>query len=193
MGTGYFSRVDGGPGQHGATKSSLSPFSAGVLFSLLACTGAGFTAQVKGEAVIAAGSPDAGLGALPPLSSLSSVDFDTNSDFKALMVTRETTTLARVDGASAEVLTSGQDVTFLDELQLIARTGTNETLFAQASGIASLAGKTELRLDIVNGSNDITPQVKTNPMSFVMRGKGRRPPVDTRVQVTVVLHVEASR
>ena len=164
-----------------------------LLALLQGCGPLNFTTRLTGTTTIPAGVAGSMLGALPLLAQLVDLDFDQNADFMMHQVTRDQVQLARVDTAQVSVLSPpGQDFAFLDSVQLLARSGDAETLFADASINATQPPPKSLAMTIT-ATPEVTQEVSMAPMSFVMRGRGRQPTVDTHVQVELELHVEARR
>jgi hypothetical protein len=168
-----------------------------LLIAALAFCGCGpltFSTSLGGNATVPGGSSTMMLAALPLIGQLSNLDFDTNPDFKLHDVTRSQLVLARVDAASLQLMQpSSADFSFLDELQLVAKSGDLEAVFADELDIATHMPSTKSPLQLtLTKTNDVTAQVAQAPMSFVMRGKGRQPAADTQVQVSLTLHIEAT-
>jgi hypothetical protein len=161
---------------------------------LSACGPLTFTTRLSGMATIPAGDTTMMLAALPLIGTLSDLDFDKNADFRMEGATRADVLLARVESAQVKLVSPmGGDFAFLDNLALVARSGDSETLFAQSLGIATRTPVPSGTLELELVSPEITAQVASAPMSFVMRGKGRQPASDTRLQIDLSVHVEAKR
>jgi hypothetical protein len=160
--------------------------------ALCACAPITFGTTVTGNATVPAGVPTMMLAALPLIGSLSNLDFDNNPDFKSQGVTRADLISARAS-ASSITLTQPMNATFswLDELQLVAKNGDTETVFADELDIAARNPPSPLSLTITS-TDDVVAEVSQTPMSFVMRGKGRQPAMDIQVQISITLQISAA-
>ena len=160
---------------------------------LSGCGAVSFTSQLTGVATVPAGSPVLMLGALPLIGALTDLDFDLNPDFRMQAITRAEVVHALVETAEVKVVSPPQqDFGFLDTLQLVARSGDSETTFAEGTGIsAATPVTTKLQLMII--APEITAQIANASMSFVMRGQGRQPANDTRLEVNIQVRVQAAR
>lgn len=164
------------------------------LLWLAACSSPGFTAEVKGETTVA-GDPtgiSTVLDAFPAIGSFSSLDFDQNQDFKNQGVTKEQVSSARLQSLSLKVLSpADQDFSFLDTLEFYAKAGDQEVLVASKRNIASLGLKAPnpvLELDVTGV--ELQPFITAPSMSISVRGKGRKPSKEVRLQVDVKLDVQ---
>src|SRR5687768_16078229 len=133
--------------------------------ALCACGGPSFISELKGETTVP--GRRGMLGALPLVGALSDLDFDRNPDFQQVQVSKTQVVLARVIAAKARVLTSGQDSTFLDQLQLVAKCGADETVFAEALAITQEPPSATLNLGILPApADEVTRQVRASSISF---------------------------
>jgi hypothetical protein len=164
-----------------------------LLLSLVACSAPTFTAEVKGETTVA-GSPILGgvLNAFPAISSFASLDFNENQDFKNQGVTKD-----EVDSVHVRTLTlkvvgpDDADFGFLDGLEFFARAGDREVRIAHRENISRLglrAPNPVLTLEVEDV--DLQPFITAPSMSIVVRGKGRVPEKEVRLQATVALKVK---
>ncbi len=165
-----------------------------LLFGVLlcACGPIGFTTEVKGEGVVAGGGSLGGLLTMfPQLSSLSNIDFEQNQDFKNNNASREQVTSVTLKTMTLRIASpNDQDFSFLESVQFFARSGENEALFAQKTNVASAkltAPTPTLVLDVLNV--DLAQYVRSSTMSIVMRGTGRKPTQDTRIEVSAIFNV----
>lgn len=159
---------------------------------LCGCGPVGFTTEVKGEGVVPGGGALSGvLTMFPQLGMLSNIDFEQNQDFKNNNASREQVTSVLLDSMTLKIASpADQDFSFLESVQFFARSGENEVLFAQKTNVASaklIAPNPTLKLDTLNV--DLAQYVRASTMSIVMRGTGRKPPQDTRIEVSAVFHV----
>ncbi|MFY0564519.1 hypothetical protein ACN28E_11760 [Archangium lansingense] len=164
------------------------------LLSLVACAPPGFVAEVKGETTVA-GDPtgiSGVLDAFPSIGSFSSLDFDQNQDFKNQGVSKEQVSSARLESLSLKILSpADQNFSFLDTLEFYAKAGDQEVLVASKRNISSLdlkAPNPVLVLDLAGA--ELQPFITAPSMSISVRGKGRKPPKDVRLQVDVKLDVQ---
>ena len=164
------------------------------LLSLVACAPPGFVAEVKGETTVP-GDPtgiSTVLDAFPSIGSFSSLDFDQNQDFQNQGVTKEQVSSARLQALSLKILSpADQDFSFLDTLEFYAKTGDQEVLVASKRNISSLGLKAPnpvLVLDVTG--EELQPFITAPSMSISVRGKGRKPSKEVRLQVDVKLDVQ---
>ncbi len=165
--------------------SFLAPLAAA---ALTACGPVTFTTEVKGEGVVPGSALGGLLTAFPSLGSLAAIDFDENQDFKANNTTREHVASLKVETFSLKILEpSNQDFSFLDSVTVLGRAGDEEILIAEKTGIAQLPGSSTLNFDVTN--NELVSLLAAPQMSVVLRGKGRSPPSDTRLEAKAKLRV----
>lgn len=160
--------------------------------SLVACTAPSFTTEVKGETTVTGSTPSGGvLNAFPAVSSFANLDFNQNQDFKNQGVTKDDVESARLKSLTVRILGPDDvDFGFLDSLEFFARAGDQEVRMARKDGIAQLGLKPPnpvLALDVENV--DLQPYVTAPSMSIIVRGKGRVPEQDVRLQAAVLLEV----
>jgi hypothetical protein len=151
-----------------------------------------FHVDVKGEATIA-GSPLGGLlNAFPTVASFTNIDFNENQEFKNQGVTKDQVNSVKVAAIQLKILTPPeQDYSFLDTLQFFARTGDSEVLVAEKTGIGDLniqGPNAVLNMDIKDV--ELKPYVTAPTMSIIVRGKGRQPSQDTKLEANVRLRVD---
>ena len=160
--------------------------------ALTACGPVGFTTEIKGQGTVAGGT---GLGGVltmfPQLSTLTNIDFDQSQDFKNNNTSRDHVTSVLLKSMTLKISSpNDQDFSFLDTIQFVAKTGENEAVFAQKSNISKLGLKAPNPVLTLDSTNvDLAPFVRASTMSIVMRGTGRQPPQDTRVEVITVFNV----
>ena len=164
------------------------------LLSLVACAPPGFVAEVKGETTVPAapGGILTLLDAFPAIGSFSSLDFDQNQDFQNQGVTKDQVSSAKLKSLQLKVLAPPeQDFSFLDTLEFYAKAGDREVLVAQKKNIASLGLKAPnpvLDMDLMG--EELQPFITAPSMSISVRGKGRMPPKEVRLQAIVKLDVQ---
>lgn len=163
-------------------------------FAFAACAPLTFSTEVKGEAVVLGNAMPVALNVFPSLGGMSDLDFNANREFLNAAVTRDNVSAVVVESVNVKILSpSDQDFTFLDTLQLVARASDKEVLFAEKLNVKDVdlkAPNPTLALDIQ--LVDLAPYVSAPIMSIVMRGKGRQPLNDTRLEVKVKLRVSAA-
>ncbi|XXF81525.1 hypothetical protein P2318_05925 [Myxococcaceae bacterium GXIMD 01537] len=172
---------------------SLLP--AWLCLSLAACSAPTFTAEVKGETTVAAAPILGGvLNAFPAIASFASLDFDQNQDFKNQGVTKDEVSSVKVRSLRLKVLSPDDaDFGFLDSLEFFARAGDREVRIARKDNISRLglsAPNPVLELDVEDV--DLQPYVTAPSMSIIVRGKGRMPEKEVRLQASVLLEVKLS-
>lgn len=173
--------------------ASLLP--AWLFLSLAACSAPTFTAEVKGETSVPA-APLLGsvLNAFPAISSFASLDFDENQDFKNQGVTKDEVNSARLKSLKLKILAPNDaDFGFLDSLEFFARAGDKEVRIARKDNISKLglsAPNPVLTLDVEDA--ELQPFITAPSMSIIVRGKGRMPEQEVKLQATVVLDVTLS-
>ncbi|GMU04451.1 hypothetical protein [Corallococcus caeni] len=175
--------------------SYASFFAVAAGLSLSACSPSSFLTEVQGEATVPAspaGTPTL-LNAFPAISSFSALDFNENQDFKNRDVTKDEVSRVQVKSMTLKLLSpNDQGFDFLDSLEAVARAGNSESRFAARDGISGLglnAPNPTLSLK-ADGSVDLRPYVAAPSMAIILRGTGRLPEREVRVQATVVLEVE---
>lgn len=164
------------------------------LLSLVACAPPTFLAEVKGETTIQAAPSGVFtlLEAFPAIGSFSSLDFDQNQDFQNQGVSKDQVSSAKLHSLELKILSpADQDFSFLDTVEFYARTGDREVLVASKRNIASLglaAPNPVLVMDVENV--ELQPFITAPSMSISVRGKGRLPPKEVRLQADVKLDVQ---
>lgn len=164
------------------------------LLLLAGCPAPGFVAEVKGETTVP-GDPtgiSTVLDAFPSIGSFSSLDFDQNQDFQNQGVTKDQVSSAKLQSLSLKILSpADQNFSFLDSLEFYAKTGDQEVLVASKHNISSLGLKAPnpvLVLDVTDA--ELQPFITAPSMSISVRGKGRKPSKEVRLQVDVKLDVQ---
>ncbi len=159
---------------------------------LSACGPIGFNAELKGEGTVAgAGGLGGVLTMFPQLNSLTNIDFEQNQDFKNNNASRSQVSSVLLQTMTLKIVSPNtQDFSFLDSVQFVARSGENEVVFAQKASVASAkltAPNPTLLLDTTNV--DLAQYIRASTMSIVMRGTGRQPMQDTRIEVNAIFRV----
>src|SRR5215211_460427 len=162
--------------------------------ALVACEPNVFPVEVKGESTIQGDpSPIPGLlTAFQPIGSFTNIDFNQSQEFKNQGITKEQVKSVRPDYVRLKILTPDeQDFSFLDWIQFFARAGDNEVLVAEKHDIGQLglrAPNPILNLDV--RQVELQPFVTAPSMSIVVRGSGKFPPQNTKIEAQVGLKVE---
>jgi hypothetical protein len=161
---------------------------------LAACAPSSFTTEVKGETTVPAGPPGVTtvLNAFPSISSFAGLDFDQNQDFRNQGVGKGDVTSAKVKSLTLKIVSpNDQDFTFLDSVEFYARAGDREARIARRQDIARLNLRPPspvLSLDV--DDVELQPFVSAPTMSIIVRGRGRMPEREVRLQAVVTLEVE---
>ncbi|OJH34436.1 hypothetical protein [Cystobacter ferrugineus] len=164
------------------------------LLALVACALPSYVANLKGETTIPAapaGDTNTPLDAFPAFGSFTNLDFNRNQDFQNLDITKDRVTSARLSSFQLKVLAPvDQDFSFLDSVECYARSGDREVRVAHKQNISSLNLGTPnpvLFLDLTDA--ELQPFLAAPSMSLVVRGKGRMPSREVRLQADVKLDV----
>lgn len=161
--------------------------------ALIGCQPNVFSMEVKGETTVQ-GAPSSGLLpiAFPAIGSFTNLDFDDSQEFQNQGITKEQVKSVKTEYVRLRILSPDtQDFSFLESIQFSARAGDNESLVAEKNDIGALnlpAPNPVLSLDVTGV--ELQPFVTAPSMSIVVRGSGRPPPQDTRIQAEVGLKVE---
>ena len=161
---------------------------------LAACAPSSFITELKGESTVPAGPPGdtADLNAFPSISSFAGLDFDQNQDFRNQGVKKGDVTSVKVKSLTLKVLSPNtQDFTFLDSVEFFARAGDREERIARRQDISRLDLRPPnpvLSLDVEGV--ELQPFVSAPTMSIIVRGRGRMPQNEVRLQAVVTLEVE---
>lgn len=172
----------------------LAPLVAAAGLGLAACAPSSFTTELKGESTVPAGPPGVttDLNAFPSISSFAGLDFDQNQDFKNQGVKKSDVTSAKVKSLTLRVLSpNDQDFTFLDSVEFFAKAGDREARIARRQDISRLSLRPPnpvLSLDV--DGVELQPFVSAPTMSIIVRGRGRMPEREVRLQAVVALEVE---
>lgn len=159
-----------------------------------ACAPLAFSTEVKGETVVLGNAMQPTLNVFPAIGGMNDLDFNANREFLNASVKRENVSAVSVQSVTVKILTpENQDFSFLESLQLVAQATDNSAVFAEKLDIRTLdltAPTPTLTMDVK--PVDLAPYVTAPIMSIVMRGKGKTPVGDTRLEVKVKLFVSAS-
>lgn len=161
---------------------------------LIACAPASFDTELKGETTVPAGPPGVItiLNAFPAISSFAGLDFNQSQDFKNQGVSKDEVSSVRARSVELRLLSpSDADFGFLDTLEFFAKAGDQEARFALKQDISRLglsAPNPVLKLDVEEA--ELQPFVAAPSMSIIVRGKGRMPEQEVRVQAVVSLNVQ---
>jgi hypothetical protein len=163
------------------------------LIALTACGANVFPVEVTGESTIRGDPtplvPDL-LGAFN-IGSFSNIDFNQTQEFQNQGVTKDQVESVKTDYIQLKIVSPDtQDFSFLESLQFFAQVGDQEVLVAEKMGIDQLDLRPPnpvLELDVTDA--ELQPFVVAPAMSIVVRGKGRLPPQETRLEARVGLDV----
>lgn len=161
---------------------------------LFACTPTAFDAELKGETTVPAGPPGIGsvLNAFPAISSFAGLDFNQSQDFKNQGVTKDEVTSVKARSIELRLLSpSDADFSFLDTLEFYAKAGDKEERFAHKKDISRLGLRPPnpvLKMEVEDV--ELQPFIAAPSMSIIVRGKGRMPEQEVRLQAAVVLNVQ---
>lgn len=165
-----------------------------LFFILTACGPVTFGTEVTGESVIVGNAQQPPLTVLPSIGGFNDLDFDTTQEFQAQKVTRTSVKNISVESATLRIVSpADQTFAFLKTVQLVARAGDNEVVFAEKLDVAALAlpaPNPTLDLD-VKGVN-LTPYFTAPIVTVLLRGKGTQPAKDARIEVKLKFRVSAS-
>ncbi len=161
--------------------------------SLAACSPVSFDTELQGETTVSTGSPAGSpLNAFPAIGSFAGLNFNENQDFKNQGTTKDD--VSSVSARSVElrlVAPDNADFGFLDTVEFFAQAGDQEKRFASRRDISRLALRAPnpvLKVDVEDV--ELQPFVAAPTMSIIVRGKGRVPDQEMRLQAVVVLEVE---
>lgn len=169
-------------------------FSAWACLGLLACAPASFDTELKGETTVPAGPPGVSslLNAFPAIGSFAGLDFNQNQDFRNQGVAKDEVSSVKPKSIELRLLSPDDaDFTFLDTLEFFAKAGDQEKRFARKQDISQLnlpAPNPVLRMEVEDV--ELQPFIAAPSMSIIVRGKGRMPEQEVRLQAVVVLKAE---
>jgi hypothetical protein len=150
-----------------------------------------FVTQIQGQLTIPAVPPGT-LTTFPPVAGLTNVDFNLDPDFINEGVTKDTVTGAVAESAALQITNpASQDFKFLDNLQLVAKAGNQEAVFAQKSSIGQInipLPNPVLTMDTTGVQ--LKPYVAATSMSVVVRGSGMTPPADTQILIKISMEIK---
>jgi hypothetical protein len=162
--------------------------------ALVACAPGSFQTELKGETTVPASPPGttAVLNAFPPIASFGGLDFNQNQDFKNQGITKDEVTSVHAKALELRLVSPGDaDFTFLDTLEFFAKAGDQEARIARKQDISHLqlgAPTPVLRMEMED--SELQPFVAAPFMSIIVRGKGRMPEQEVRLQAALVLDVK---
>ena len=159
--------------------------------ALTGCEANVFPVEVKGETTIPGSPLPDVLTAFPAVGSFSNIDFNQSQEFQNQGITKDQVKSVRPEYVRLRILSPDtQDFSFLQSIQFFAKVGDTEALVAEKRDIDTLgltAPYPVLSLDVSNV--ELQPFVTAPSMSIVVRGNGRQPPQDTKIQAEVGLKV----
>jgi hypothetical protein len=162
--------------------------------TLAACAPVSFDTELKGETTVPAGPSGVitPLNAFPAIGSFAGLNFNENQDFKNQGVANDEVSSVSARSVELRLLAPDDaDFTFLDTLEFFAKAGDQEKRFASKRDISRLALRPPnpvLRMEVEDV--ELQPFVAAPSMSIIVRGKGRMPEQEVRLQAIVVLKVE---
>ncbi|AKQ68835.1 hypothetical protein A176_005747 [Myxococcus hansupus] len=132
------------------------------------------------------------LNGFPAISSFAGMDFDKNQDFKNQGLRKSEVTSVKVESLTLKVLSpDDQDLTFLDSVEFFARAGDREARIASRQNVATVDLRLPNPVLSLNVENvELQPFVAAPTMSIIVRGRGRLPEREVRLQAVVKLQVE---
>lgn len=172
--------------------ASLLP--AWACLTLAACAPTSFETELRGETTVPAGPEGITtlLNAFPAIGSFAGLDFNQNQDFQNQGVAKDEVTSARLKSLEMKLVSpSDADFGFLDTLEFFAKAGDREVRIARKQDIAQLglrAPNPVLRMDLED--EELQPFIAAPSMSIIVRGRGRMPEKEVRLQAVVLLGVE---
>jgi hypothetical protein len=164
--------------------------------ALVACAPGSFPTELKGETTVPASPPGTieVLNAFPPIASFSGLDFNQNQDFKNQDITKDEVTSVHAKSLELRLVSPGDaDFTFLDTLEFFAKAGDQEARIARKQDISRVqlsSPNPVLRMEMEG--TELQPFVAAPSMSIIVRGKGRMPEQEVRLQAVLVLDVEVA-
>lgn len=164
--------------------------------ALVACAPASFRTELKGETTVPAGPPGttAVLNAFPAIASFAGLDFNQNQDFKNQGISKTDVKSVHPESLELRLLSpSDADFSFLDTLEFYAKAGDQEVRIARKQDISRLnlsAPNPVLKMDMEDA--ELQPFVAAPSMSIIVRGKGRMPDQEVRLQAVLALDVKVS-
>ncbi len=158
------------------------------LLSLAACA-PGFVAEVKGETTVPAGPPGVSslLEAFPAVAGFSGMDFNQNQDFKNQGISKDQVSSAKLKSIQLKIVSpADQDFSFLDTLEFSVKAGDREVPVARKASIPP--GLKTLEMDLLDV--ELQPFLTAPTMTLSVRGKGRMPSREVRLEANVKLDVQ---
>ena len=106
--------------------------SSALIFVLAGCGPLTFSTELKGETVVLGNMLMPPISVFPSLAGLTDLDFNSNREFQAQRVTRDRVSAVAVESVTFKILAPlDQNFGFLTSVQLFARAGDKEILFAE--------------------------------------------------------------
>lgn len=158
--------------------------------TLTACAPSSFETELKGETTVPAGTTE--LNAFPAIASFAGLDFNQNQDFKNQGISKDEVSSVKPAAIELRLLSPSEaDFRFLDTLEFYAKAGDREARIARRQDISLLrlnAPNPVLRME--KEDVELQPFVAAPSMSIIVRGRGRMPEQEVRLQAVVVLNVQ---
>ena len=172
-------------------RSSLALVLAVALPALSGCEPNVFFMEVKGDATVPGSSLPDLLTAFPAVGSFSNIDFNQSQEFQNQGITKDQVRSVRTEYVRLRIVSpDDQDFSFLQSIEFFARAGDTEVRVAEKHNIDTLglsAPNPVLNLDVTGV--ELQPFVTAPSMSIIIRGNGRQPPQNTKIQAEVGLKV----
>jgi hypothetical protein len=173
-------------------RSPIALVLAVALPALSGCEANVFSMEVKGDTTVEGSSLPNLPTVIPAVGSFSNIDFNQSQEFQNQGITKEQVKSVHTEYVRLRILSPDtQDFSFLESIQFFAKAGDAEVLVAEKHNIDALdlrAPHPVLSLDVTGV--ELQPFVTAPSMSIVVRGNGRQPPQDTKIQAEIGLKVE---
>lgn len=154
-----------------------------------------FTTTLSGEGTVQGSALGSLLNVFPSIGGFANIDFAQNQDFQNNKTTRDMVRSVKVTSLVARIKSpASAKLDFIDSLEFTAKAaGQSDAVFAKKENIpttATMPPNSTVTFDLVGV--ELAPYVKQPSMTLELSGKGRQPPQDTTLEVTVQLQVGAS-
>jgi hypothetical protein len=158
------------------------------------CDGNSIPVELSGQTTVAGDPLSAGaaLTRIPAIGSFSSIDLDKHPELKLQGVTRDGVQSLKVDHLQVKIVSPpDQGFDFLDEVRFFASSGNQETEVAGKSNISKLGLAPPHPVLVLEPTQvELRPFLAAPTLGLVVRGSGRVPPQDVRLEALVRMRVE---